>query len=48
MEDLVLNEYENMVALEVVAPEDIPVGFAGEYWKKPLRCTVALLLINCR
>ena len=33
MEDLVLNEYENMVALEVVAPEDIPVGFAGESWK---------------
>ncbi|KAI0109466.1 P-loop containing nucleoside triphosphate hydrolase protein [Nemania sp. FL0031] len=27
IEDLVLNEYENMVALEVVAPEDIPVGF---------------------
>lgn len=29
-EDLVLNEYENMVALEMVAPEDIPVGFNGE------------------
>ena len=27
LEDLVLNEYENQVALEVVAPEDIPVGF---------------------
>ncbi|KAI1192651.1 P-loop containing nucleoside triphosphate hydrolase protein [Nemania serpens] len=27
VEDLVLNEYENMVALEVVAPEDIHVGF---------------------
>ncbi|KAI1120881.1 P-loop containing nucleoside triphosphate hydrolase protein [Nemania abortiva] len=27
IEDLVLNEYENMVAMEVVAPEDIPVGF---------------------
>ena len=27
IEDLVLNEYENQVALEVVAPEDIPVGF---------------------
>ncbi|KAF7534979.1 hypothetical protein G7054_g5762 [Neopestalotiopsis clavispora] len=27
IEDLQLNEYENMVALEVVAPEDIPVGF---------------------
>ncbi|KAI1377550.1 AAA-domain-containing protein [Hypoxylon crocopeplum] len=27
IEDLVLNEYENLVALEVVAPEDIAVGF---------------------
>lgn len=27
VEDLVLNEYENLVALEVVAPEDISVGF---------------------
>ncbi len=27
VEDLVLNEYENMIALEVVAPEDISVGF---------------------
>lgn len=27
VEDLVLNEYENLVALEVVAPEDIAVGF---------------------
>ncbi|KAL2137420.1 hypothetical protein VTI74DRAFT_41 [Chaetomium olivicolor] len=27
VEDLALNEYENLVALEVVAPEDIPVGF---------------------
>ncbi|KAJ4300231.1 mitochondrial dynamin GTPase Msp1 [Collariella sp. IMI 366227] len=27
VEDLALNEYENMIALEVVAPEDIPVGF---------------------
>lgn len=29
IEDLDLNEYENMVALEVVPPEDIPVGFDG-------------------
>jgi ATPase family AAA domain-containing protein 1 len=29
IEDLQLNEYENLVALEVVAPEDIPVGFDG-------------------
>ncbi|KAI0597819.1 AAA-domain-containing protein [Biscogniauxia sp. FL1348] len=27
IEELVLNEYENLVAMEVVAPEDIPVGF---------------------
>lgn len=27
IEDIQLNEYEAMVALEVVAPEDIPVGF---------------------
>jgi len=27
VEELVLNEYENVVALEVVAPEDISVGF---------------------
>ncbi|KAI1434686.1 P-loop containing nucleoside triphosphate hydrolase protein [Xylaria sp. CBS 124048] len=27
IEDLVLNEYENMIAMEVVAPEDINVGF---------------------
>lgn len=30
IEDLVLNEYENLVALEMVAPEDIHVGFDGE------------------
>jgi hypothetical protein len=29
VEDLVLNEYENLVALEMVAPEDIHVGFDG-------------------
>lgn len=27
VDKLILNEYENQVALEVVAPEDIPVGF---------------------
>jgi ATP-dependent 26S proteasome regulatory subunit len=27
IEDLVLNDYENLIALEVVAPEDISVGF---------------------
>lgn len=30
IEDLQLNEYENLVALEVVAPEDISVGFDGK------------------
>jgi ATPase family AAA domain-containing protein 1 len=29
VEELVLNEYENLIALEMVAPEDIPVGFDG-------------------
>jgi hypothetical protein len=28
-EDLVLNQYESQIAMEVVAPEDIPVGFEG-------------------
>ena len=28
-EDLVLDQYESQIALEVVAPEDIPVGFDG-------------------
>ncbi|KAI9647148.1 mitochondrial dynamin GTPase Msp1 [Ciborinia camelliae] len=30
-EDLVLDQYESQIAMEVVAPEDIPVGFDGEY-----------------
>jgi ATPase family AAA domain-containing protein 1 len=38
IEDLALNEYENMVALEVVAPEDIPVGFDGKI--QPVRISV--------
>lgn len=29
-EDLELNQYEQMIAMEVVAPEDIPVSFEGE------------------
>ena len=29
-EDLVLNQYEQMVALDVVAPEDIPTRFEGQ------------------
>ena len=28
-EDLILNQYEQMVAMDVVAPEDIPVAFEG-------------------
>ena len=34
-EDLVLNQYENQIALEVVAPEDIPVGFEGKHYGIP-------------
>jgi ATPase family AAA domain-containing protein 1 len=30
-EDLVLDQYESQIALEVVAPEDIPVGFDGTF-----------------
>ena len=30
VEDLALNEYENLIAREMVAPEDIAVGFDGE------------------
>lgn len=30
-EDLVLNQYESQIAMEVVAPEDIPVGFEGKH-----------------
>lgn len=29
-EDLDLDQYESQIAMEVVAPEDIPVGFDGE------------------
>ncbi|KAK1237843.1 hypothetical protein MKX07_003679 [Trichoderma sp. CBMAI-0711] len=31
VEELVLNEYENLIALEMVAPDDIHVGFDGEF-----------------
>lgn len=37
VEDLVLNEYENLVALEMVAPEDIHVGFDGKQTHPPRR-----------
>jgi hypothetical protein len=36
-EDLVLNQYENQIAMEVVAPEDIPVGFEGKEHRRPLQ-----------
>ena len=29
-EDIALNQYEQMIAMEVVAPEDIPVTFNGK------------------
>jgi len=29
VEDLALNQYENIVAMDMVAPQDIPVGFNG-------------------
>lgn len=37
-QELVLNEFENLVALEMVAPEDIHVGFDGQSmpWLVPL------------
>lgn len=28
-EDIELNQYESQIAMEVVAPDDIPVGFDG-------------------
>jgi hypothetical protein len=30
-EDLELDQYENQIAMELVAPEDIPVGFEGTF-----------------
>lgn len=32
-EDLSLNQYESLIAMEVVAPEDIPVGFNGKFYR---------------
>ena len=50
LEDLTLNEYENLVALEMVAPEDIHVGFEGELALFPglllLRTVYYLLLME--
>ena len=33
-EDLVLTRYEQMIAMDVVAPEDIPVSFEGSPWSR--------------
>ena len=30
-EDLVLTQYEQMIAMDVVAPDDIPVTFEGRF-----------------
>ncbi len=30
-EDLVLTQYEQMIAMDVVAPDDIPVSFEGRF-----------------
>ena len=30
MEDLKLNRYEQMIAMDVIAPDDIPVTFSGK------------------
>jgi hypothetical protein len=35
-EDLVLDQYESQIAMEVVAPEDIPVGFDSLFDKASL------------
>lgn len=35
-EDLILDQYESQIAMEVVAPEDIPVGFDGMCCPVPL------------
>jgi hypothetical protein len=37
-EDLDLNQYESQIAMEVVAPEDIPVGFDGLYHRGLCLC----------
>lgn len=33
-EDMNLDQYESQIAMEVVAPEDIPVGFDGELLRR--------------
>lgn len=43
-EDLVLDQYESQIAMEVVAPEDIPVGFDGLCQPVPSED----MLIRCR
>jgi hypothetical protein len=38
MEDFNLDQYESQIAMEVVAPEDIPVGFDGMFPCRISRC----------
>jgi hypothetical protein len=42
VEELVLNEYENLVALEMVPPQDISVGFDGEF------CHLCRTMLTCK
>lgn len=36
-EDLVLNKYEQLVAMDVVAPDDIPVAFEGDIFPESVQ-----------
>lgn len=44
VEELVLNEYENLIALEMVSPEDIHVGFDGKLLR--VRVSVHLQILT--
>lgn len=48
VEDLVLNEYENLVALEMVAPEDIHVGFDGMNTPLYIPCSYVINILTQR
>jgi hypothetical protein len=43
--ELVLNEYENLVALEMVAPEDIHVGFDGSSLEHVVLCFIIVYVL---
>lgn len=45
-EDLVLNQYENLIALDVVAPEDIAVTFEGETVNSSIAGNVNQILLH--